>query len=125
MILFDKANVVRWEDAPDLAQSLETRKQFLSAQLEVYRRWVEKALARGEFLEALAAYHNYILEPLVDLLRLSHAPHKRDHHLKHFYGDLPTEVVTRLEHLYAVNSLATRTDRYREAVAWLDTLTNA
>lgn len=123
-VLFDKAGVVRWQEAPDQARRLEQRKQFLSAEFEVSQCWVDKALARGAFLEALAAYHSYTLRPLVELLRAEYTPYKYDYHLKHVYQDLPAEVVGRLEHLYAVDSLITLESRYQEAKAWLEQLTN-
>ena len=123
-VLFDKAGVVRWQDAPDTGAKLIQRRRLLAAEFGVFQRWIEKALARGEFLEALTAYHSYALEPLVELLRITFIPEKSGYHLKHVYRDLPAEVVRRLEHLYAVDSPVTLESRYQEAEVWFKQLTN-
>jgi len=63
-------------------------------------------LNRGRLLEALAYYHQEVLEPLTRLLRLRFSPSKHDYGLKHVRADLPGKVTVELEALYAVVTLA-------------------
>ena len=88
--------------------------EALSKEFSLRQVWVEKNLRRGLFLEALAAYHVYSLGPLVELLRVIHAPHKVDFGLKDVEQDLPRGVVTELEHLHKVTSLGELAARHRE-----------
>ena len=73
-----------------------------------------KRTSRGLFLEALAAYHAYSLGPLVELLRVVHAPHKIDFGLKDVEQDLPRGVVTELEHFHKTTLLEELAARHRE-----------
>ncbi|MEZ4623000.1 MAG: nucleotidyltransferase domain-containing protein [Caldilineaceae bacterium] len=120
-VLFDKAQVVMfveekpWEDPQQ--QLVVIRQEF-----SIFQRWVEKCLHRGDFLEALAAYHHYTLEPLVTLLRLHYIPAKADYHLKHSRQDLPAAVVARLERLYGVSSLAEIATAHAQACVWFQQL---
>ena len=74
-------------------------------------------LRRGHFLEALAYYRRFVLEPLVELLRLQHAPHKADYALKHIERDLPPDLVRQLESLHRVTSCDDIAARMEDAVA--------
>ncbi len=120
-VLFDKANVVRfvtakpWEDP--LAELASLRQEFA-----IFQRWVDKCRLRGDFLEALTAYQQYTLAPLVTALRLRHAPHKADYHLKHSRRDLPAAAVARLERLYQIAALADIAAKQPRAVAWFEQL---
>lgn len=116
-VLFDKAGVVRFVDAAP-REHVEQQLQALRQEFALFQRWVEKCLKRRDFLEALAAYHRYTLEPLVFVLRLRHAPFKTDYMLKHSGRDLPVAVVKRLENLYAVASLEDIASRHIHACAW-------
>ncbi|PIV90306.1 hypothetical protein COW46_03455 [Candidatus Gracilibacteria bacterium CG17_big_fil_post_rev_8_21_14_2_50_48_13] len=89
-VLFDKATVLRFSkgsaaDATYIKQCI----QDIAAAFSVYRPKVEKHLRRGHFLSALQAYHHYVLEPLVTLMRLAVDPSKKDFYLKHVENDLP------------------------------------
>jgi hypothetical protein len=102
MVLFDKAGAVRYRepDAEALQAEVLARVDHLERGLTIYPTWVRKQIRRGRFLEALAGYHKHILAPLVEALRLRHAPTKRGYGLKDATGDLPAEAVARLEQLY-------------------------
>ena len=86
------------------AREVELRAEQLQREFELRQVWVEKEVARGHFLEALHSLHIYVLEPLVELLRLHYAPRKGDYHLKDIVHDLPDDMVKTLED-YRVTSL--------------------
>ncbi len=60
---------------------------------------------RGEFLEASMYYLKWIIEPLVELLRIKYAPRKREYYFKHISRDLPKEIVELLEDLVKFQSI--------------------
>ncbi len=106
-VLFDKVDVLLTQpfDEVKFKQEVELRAEQLQREFELRQVWVEKAVARGHFLEALHRYHVYVLEPLIELLRLRYVPSKGDYHLKDIAHDLPDDMVKTLEDLYRVTSL--------------------
>lgn len=107
-VVFDKCGVIRYQDVDWEAFRLElcARADELARVFELGRIGVRKGLGRGDYLEALSYYQDGMLKPLVEILRMRHQPTKHDFGLKHIRRDLPVEVVARLEHLFAVSSLA-------------------
>jgi hypothetical protein len=105
LVLFDKAGVIRYSDLDseglrrDIARRLRYREVGFAQRARVVR-----AAKRGHFLEALAYYHKFVLQPLVELLRLQYAPQKADYWLKHIERDLPPPVRDEIRPLFAVTS---------------------
>lgn len=120
-IIFDKSDVIKFTDIDidEYMASLEKRKEQIKATFDFFSVWVEKGIARGDFLEALSYYHGYILSPLVEYLRIIHEPTKKSYRLKHIRRDLPCDVVEKLEYLYKISSLEEIDIKTREAVKWL------
>jgi hypothetical protein len=106
-VLFDRSQVIRFRDvdAAELERRRNERVAALAAEFRPAAR-IPKYLARGQYLEALSAYRKYLLEPLVEILRLRYCPLVADHGLVHASRHLPADVVTRLERLHAVTSTA-------------------
>lgn len=123
-IIFDKSGVIRFTDIDidEYLASLEKRKKEIKATFEFFSVWVEKGIVRGNFLEALSYYHEYILSPLVEYLRIIHEPTKKSYRLKHIRRDLPCDVVEKLEYLYKVSSLDDIWTKTKEAIKWFDTI---
>ncbi len=105
LVLFDKASVIRYRSvSPDEAQrDIANRLARIEGMFAQRPRALAKA-ERGHFLEALAYYRKFVLEPLVELLRLQHAPRKADYGLKHIERDLPSDAVRQIEALHRVTS---------------------
>jgi hypothetical protein len=57
---------------------------------------VVKQVRRGKFVEAFGYYERYVLQPLVEALRLAYAPRRSDYYVKDIYRDLPAEVTAEL-----------------------------
>lgn len=69
-------------------------------------------------------YHKYVVNPLVDVLRIIYTPFQADSFLVHASRDFPVEVVLTLEKLYGVRTVEDIVDRielidklFRNAVA--------
>ncbi|MBW4639547.1 MAG: hypothetical protein KME05_15205 [Gloeocapsa sp. UFS-A4-WI-NPMV-4B04] len=78
--------------------------------------FVKKEINRGHFAEAVVRYHNYTLNPLVELLGMIYRPYRYDFMLlKYFNRDFPREVVARVEPLYRVVDLADLTEKQQLA----------
>lgn len=106
-ILFDKQNVVQFKevDAKGEEAEIHARAEELEKSFGFFQTWVKKELNRNNFLGAVGYYHEKVLAPLVELLRIQHQPTKRHFGLKHIKSDLPAPTVSQLEELYRVNSV--------------------
>jgi hypothetical protein len=115
-VLFDKAGVIGFTDInrDTLARELDARVVELCGLFTQQAR-VRKYLARGRFLEALAYYRRYVLDPLIELLRIVHTPLLHDHHLVHASDDLPPRELRELEDLHRVAELSDIPDRLARA----------
>jgi hypothetical protein len=107
VVLFDKVGVVRFQDLDEMAlrAALLVRVDHLEREIAIYPTWVRKEMNRGRFLEALGAYHKHVMAPLVEALRLKHAPTKAGFHLKDATDDLPAQVLSRLEQLHVIGDV--------------------
>lgn len=107
IVLFDKDDVLRFieDTSTTTPQAIKSNIKELAAAFSICRPKVEKHIKRGHFLSALHAYHHYVLEPLVVLMRLQADPTKKDFYLKHVETDLPPKDITVLIGLYKVDSL--------------------
>lgn len=117
-VIFDKASVVR-SGVLDTATQEAAKAQRLRALRSRYaqRARALKYIERGRFLEAWAYYQNFVLRPLVELLRLRYAPLRADHGLVHISEELPANVRVRLEPLYQVGSLPDMRGKLEDADA--------
>ncbi|MBD3917548.1 hypothetical protein H8B09_02180 [Paenibacillus sp. PR3] len=104
-IIFDKKNVVRYCHL----DHLKLEKELLSKLYHIEQTFNQQARAkkytdRGLFLESFAYYQRYVLQPLVELIRIYHTPIGYYMHLIHISRDIPQDVLAELEPLYKVNS---------------------
>lgn len=106
-VLFDKCGIIRYSatDWQALKNEQFARAKELMSSYTIAQSNLRKELARRNFLEALNYYHNDILKPLIEVLRIRHQPTKQEFHLKHIYRDLPEDIISIMEDLYAVKCL--------------------
>lgn len=119
---FDRSGVLG-ERHLDMAADLEAaraRVPLLATQFEMFQHLVLKEIARGHGSDALAFYQAWTLRPLVEALRLLHAPHTRIFGMRYLARDLPAPVVQQVEALAFVPGLAQLRERHRQACAWFD-----
>jgi hypothetical protein len=80
---------------------------------------VNRALARGDTVEAHAFHLGYGVNPLVRLLRIKHCPARHDFGLRYLRTDLPEAYAARVAALMPGPDLA---ERARATFAWQDEL---
>jgi len=122
-VLFDKCNVVRYKpmnlsdfagcNAPRLEEAKYRRTQFLRA---------EKYVKRDLYLEAYTYYNRYVVEPLVDLLRLIHTPKYADWYMVHISNHIPKAEKERLEYFVQISTIDDIAMRIPQAGTWFDEL---
>jgi hypothetical protein len=122
LVIFDRDGTVRFEHA-DLeahAAELRARVERLRGDFSLFRTWVAKAVARGDFLETMGYYQARLMPTLVELLRIRFAPTKHDYYLKQARRDLPPDLGARLAELYRLTSLEDIAARLPLAAALFD-----
>ena len=67
--------------------------------LPVRMEVVEKAIARGHWVEVGIRYHAHVLRPLIDLMRCEHCPDRFDFADRYLDRDLPEGELSLLEDL--------------------------
>jgi hypothetical protein len=66
---------------------------------------VTKYVRRGKFLEAIGYYHKYVLDPLIEVLRVRYTPLNFEYGVVHISDHLPRELVLELEDLFKITSV--------------------
>jgi len=122
-VLFDKCNVIRYKpmnrsdfagyNAPRLEEAKYRRTQHMRA---------EKYVRRGQYLEAYAYYNRYVLEPIIDLLRLIYTPAYTDYYLVHISQHIPVAEREKLEFFAKIGSLDDIATKIPLAGEWFDSL---
>ena len=117
-ILFDKRGVVRFvePDEQATAKAQVERLKALEGMVAQYPR-LEKYLLRGQYLEAFGYYHKYLLEPLIEVLRMRYTPLHSDYYIVHISRHFPADVLSRVEYFFQPGSLVDLGTRSREALA--------
>jgi predicted nucleotidyltransferase len=80
---------------------------------------VNRAVARGDLVEAQAFHFGYGVTPLVRLLRIQHCPARHDFGLRYLGTDLPAGYAERIAALFEGEDLQSRADA---TFAWQDEL---
>ncbi len=123
MVVFDKDNIVRHKPL-----DLSVFSQWNTARLEEakYRRTqqlrAEKYVCRGQYLEAYAYYNRYVLEPLIDLLRLIYTPAHTSYYLIHISQHIPSWEREKLEYFAQIGTLSDIGEKIPQAGQWFDEL---
>lgn len=106
-LLFDKDGTTTFEsfDETSYSKMLEKRKKFLIEKIELGELSVVKELRRRQFPDAMHNYQFWLVEPVIELARIKHAPLKVTYGLKHGSRDLPEDTVAEIEFLYTIKSL--------------------
>lgn len=123
LVIFDKDNVVRFEEADEqeIADNKIKCKKECDYRYSQHLR-VQKYISRGTFPESYAYYNRYVIEPLVIFLRLKYTPLYPYHYLLHISKHMPEAVINRLERLMQVTSLKEMEISMIEAKKWYQEL---
>ncbi len=106
-VIFDKDDVTNFGDFDQTSYDkiLSERKAFLIEKIEIGKLSVEKEIKRQQFSDAMHNYIFWLVEPIIELVRIKYSPLKITYNLKHASRDLPAEAVEEVESLYKVASL--------------------
>ncbi len=116
-IAFDKANLLvppplnRTEHFAKMQEKFATLKN----QFDFLQVLVKKEINRGRLIEAVANYHAYTLQPLIELLGMLHCPYQYDEKFRYVNRDFPEEVVTRVEPLFCIKELIDLKEKQQRA----------
>ncbi|MNO49312.1 hypothetical protein D3C76_396600 [compost metagenome] len=119
VVLVDKAGIVKYQAVDYATHRSQLHSQLIHAQgIYSQKNRAVKYTKRGLFLESLIYYHKYVVNPLVDVLRIIYTPFQADYSLVHASRDFPVDVVLILEKLYGVKTVEDIVDR----INWIDEL---
>ncbi len=120
VVRMDKDGIISDDTLPaeETAKKLEVRLESLKTTFRLFQSEVEKELARGNDLEALAFYNGMTLRPLVEALRIKHCPQRAQFHTRYVYYDLPPAVWKKLERLMFVGAAKDLGKLRAEAERW-------
>ncbi|CAN5794433.1 hypothetical protein BH10CHL1_BH10CHL1_09950 [soil metagenome] len=121
LVLFDKAKVVRYVSQRERLTTLARpqRLQVLKDTVAQVSR-LDKYIKRDEFLEAFGYYQKWLLDPLIEGLRMQYTPLHPDYFIVHISRHLPSHVLRRLEALFKVNSVAEIESKHKEALKFFE-----
>jgi hypothetical protein len=110
---------LRHDDEEPMAQARREAVEQAAARRPTAEWLVNRALARGDEVEAVAFHLGYGINPLVRLLRIKHCPARHDFGLRYLGTDLPAGYAARVAALLPGPDLA---ERARATFAWQDEL---
>jgi hypothetical protein len=105
-------------DERALLEKLEKRVERLQVRFDMFNRFVQKEINRGNHLEAIDLYHNLTLATLVEALRIRYYPVHHDFRMRYIHYELPSEVTAELRRLYFVQDPSLLQGNYDRATRW-------
>jgi predicted nucleotidyltransferase len=110
---------LRHDDEEEMARARSEAVAQAAARRQTAQWLVNRAIARGDLVEAQAFHFGYAVNPLVRLLRIQHCPARHDFGLRYLGTDLPAGYAERVAALFEGEDLQGRADA---AFAWQDDL---
>jgi predicted nucleotidyltransferase len=110
---------LRHDDEEAMDRARREAVQQIGARRQTAEWLVNRAIARGDDVEAAAFHFGYGVTPLVRLLRVRHSPARHDFGLRYLRTDLPTGYAERVAALLEGDELGARA---RATFAWQDEL---
>jgi hypothetical protein len=105
-------------DKDAFVKKLQERLDRLKAKFAMFNSFVQKEINRGNHLEALDFYHAYTLAIMVAALRIRYNPFHHNFRMHYIHYELPSEIITKLEHLCFVRDEKDLQEKYNEATCW-------
>ena len=119
-VWFDKAGLVQ-ETPLDIEAMVAKMKADLAAdrmKLDLFWILTTKEIKRGNGIEAISFYMNYVLRPLLAVLRTTHCPVRHFYTTRYAHYDLPEDTAKRLMELYFVKDLDELQGKFEQARDW-------
>jgi hypothetical protein len=77
---------------------------------------LEKYLKRGNLMEAFGYYHKWLVQPLIEVLRMKYTPLHPDYYIVHISRHMPKDVLAQLEDLMKFDSISELEQKSRAAL---------
>ncbi len=118
---FDKKNVTNPKplNKEDFVQKLISRIDQIESVFNLYQFLVKKELNRKNYIEAIAFYQGYSLNPLLEVLRIKYNPYRYSFRTRYVYYDLPQDVVKRLHGLFFIKDGEELAVKHEETIKWV------
>lgn len=124
-VIFDKADIIRYKEYAPSEFDAPNRKRLEEAQyLYTQHSRVIKYVYRNQYPEAYAYYNKYVVEPLVDALRIIYTPANSHYYLIHISHHIPAEECRKLEYFLKITSVEEIAERISKAREWFTELVN-
>jgi hypothetical protein len=106
VVHFDKSGVVTPVeiDVDAMLAKLRRRVEDIGNAYRLFGIFPYKEINRGNPIEAIAFYQSSVLRPLLEVLRIIHAPARHNFHTRYIHYDLPAALVAELEPLFFIPS---------------------
>lgn len=79
---------------------IRSRIETLRSTFDLFQPLTIKELNRGNSIEAITYYHGMTLRPLVEILRILHAPARYNFHTRYLYYEPPGNILAQIEPLF-------------------------
>lgn len=124
IVCFDKKNVTVHKplDKKAFAESLKNRLLKTDNFFNLYQFLVDKELNRHNYIEALAFYNNFCINPLLLVLRMKYKPFRFEFKTRYIYYDLPADVVKEVNDLFFVKDGEDLRLKHEKAIKWFNEL---
>ncbi len=126
LVYLDKRNIVKDDlvNSDAFLEKLKIRVANLKTTFELFKILVLKELNRNKGMRAFPYYFSMVLRPLIEVLRINHAPHHYNFFTAYIDYDLPEEICQRLQRLFFIPDLKGLRKAYAEATAWFQEAIN-
>jgi hypothetical protein len=122
VVLFDRTNALQLVELDWKAHNgaMRARLGVLRETFALFYVQPKKSALRGDEIEAVNWYFNFVVRPLIEILRMKHCPARYDYGSRYTQIDLPVEVVERLRQLHRINGCADVLAKVETARAWFE-----
>jgi predicted nucleotidyltransferase len=118
-VIFDKCGVIEYKDYNKADYTLWNTIRLEECKYRYSQHCrVMKYIHRGLYLEAYAYYNRYVLEPLIDMLRLIYTPSHAHYYLIHISQHIPQFQAKKLESFAKISSLQDIAENIESAESW-------
>jgi hypothetical protein len=118
---FNKRNVVECPalKRKEFMEELKSRVGKIEKRFDMFKCFFSKQLSRGNYIEARELYARLVLDSLVEVLRMKHAPSRYTFKTYYVRYDLPPDVAGGLKDLYFVRDEKELKEKFLLAEKWL------
>ena len=121
IVYFDRTGRVGGErlDRDKNREQIRARVARIAATTDMFHCFVDKEAARGRPVDAMMLYHQMVLSPLVETLRMIHCPDRFGFGPRYLQYDLPAAEYAKVESLYYMAGPDQLLPRKKAAYDWL------